>query len=53
MCLDVFGREIREKRERESAQKLPRIRFFWSNKGSRIIYSEKKNPSAFGAPTPS
>ena len=41
MCLDVFGREIREKRERESAQKLPRILFFFfgqmRGQGSLIV----------------
>ena len=29
MCLGVFKREIRERREREFAQKLPRIFLFF------------------------
>ena len=45
MCLDVFRREIRERRERggESAQNcLEFFFFFWvQNEGSRGIYIEK------------
>ena len=39
MCFDVFGREIRERRERESAQKI--FFFWWQNEGLGGIYSEK------------
>jgi len=39
MYLDVFGREIRERREREFAHNS--FLFFGSNEGSRVIYSEE------------
>ena len=44
ICLGVFEREIRERREREFAQKLPRIFLFsfWAqNEGLGVIYTGK------------
>ena len=43
MCLDMFGREIREKRRKDLSKKLPKSSssffFFWQNEGSGSIYS--------------
>ena len=45
MCLDVFGREIREKRERErerekQPRKLPKIFFFYKMRGLKSFIVE-------------
>ena len=43
MCLDVFGREIKEKREREFAQKLPRNHSKTAQKRSYLISGLEKD----------
>ena len=43
MCLDVFGREIREKRERErekQPRKLPKIFLFYKMRGLKSFIVE-------------
>ena len=41
MCLGVFGREIKERRERICLGKLPNTSSFFQNEGSGDIYTGK------------
>ena len=41
MCLGVFGREIKERRERICLGKLPNTSSFFQNDGSGDIYTRK------------
>ena len=41
MCLGVFGREIKERRERICLGKLPNTSSFFQNEGSGDIYTRK------------
>ena len=41
MCLGVFGREIKERRERICQGKLPNTSSFFQNEGSGDIYTGK------------